>query len=532
MEFLCDSKYLLFPASHNAQGKRVYFYIGDRLVYDLVMALDYDKPDYEFPLNVERFRGQTLRLSSEPEMKIEIRKADTVADGHQAYTGKYRPLAHFTSKHGWLNDPNGLVYYNGKYLMFYQHNPVACTWENMHWGYASSTDLVHWEEHEIALFPDETGTMFSGSAIVDRNNVTGLRENENDVILLFYTAAGGTSETSKGKPFTQCLAYSTDGGHTFTKYSQNPLIGQVVEGNRDPKVIYHEGTETFVMALYLDNHEFALYSSTNLLEWNLSQKILLADDTECPDLYPLAVDGDEKNIKWVFSAAADRYYIGGFDGQQFTPETELKRLNFGNSSYAAQSWSDVPEGRRIRTACASVVIPGMPFGSCMNIPQEMSLRTVNDVVLLCAWPVDELNRLYLDTAEFRDIILTRDKPFVLTTDGKCYDISLQVATENCANFEISLFGLAVRYDGDKRELQCAGNSATVEAIDGKLDLRILIDTAYAEIFANQGSRYMGMTYIQDSNLNQLKIQPDEGNVRVESATVSKLAPFWDSPAPR
>jgi len=202
MKLICDSKYLLFPASHHAQSRCVYFRIAGELVYDLVAPLDSFEPDYVFPLNVERFHGKEIDISIEPAMDFQIQKSNQGVSGKDAYSGKYRPLAHFTAKRGWLNDPNGLVFYQGKYLMFYQHNPVACTWENMHWGYAVSCDLIHWEEQEIALYPDETGTMFSGSAIIDEDNVTGLKENENDAILLFYTAAGFPSKASEGKPFT------------------------------------------------------------------------------------------------------------------------------------------------------------------------------------------------------------------------------------------------------------------------------------------------------------------------------------------
>jgi len=527
MEFFCDTKYIILPASHHARNKRIRFYIDNRLVYDLVAALDYDQPDYEFYLNVERFYGKHITISSEPDMDITVRKSDSGIEPEKAYIGKYRPLAHFTAKRGWLNDPNGLTYYNGKYLMFYQHNPVAVTWENMHWGYAVSDDLIHWHEKEIALYPDETGTMFSGSAVIDYKNLTGLKENDNDVILLFYTAAGSTSETAKDKPFTQSLAYSADGGETFQKYKGNPLIDQLAGGNRDPKVIYHEPTGRYIMALYLDNHEYALFTSDNLLDWTLLQKLTLPEDAECPDFYPLPVDGNPDHVKWVFIGASDKYYIGSFDGTAFVPETKLKALNYGNNSYAAQSWYDDHDSRRIRTSFATVVVPGMPFGSCMSIPQEMTLKTIDNEICLCAEPIREIRSLYEKTDTIENVTVAAEYPFSRETDGKAYDISVRIRLEDKAAFRFSLFGFAISYDAESGELKCLDRSVLIRPEENHVTLRMILDTVYAEIFVNQGNPFLGMTYIQDSNLNTLKILAEHGTIHVERLEMAKLGHFWE-----
>ncbi len=523
MDFFCDSKYIIVPASHHAQNKRLLFYIDNRLVYDFVAALDYDSPDYEFPLNVERFMGKLIHVECDIDVDINFRKCDEFVTD---YCGKYRPYAHFTAKRGWLNDPNGLTCYKGKYLMFYQHNPVAVTWENMHWGYAVSNDLIHWQEKDIALFPDENGTMFSGSAIIDHRNVTGLKENDNDVILLFYTAAGSTSETAKGKPFTQSLAYSTDGGETFKKYDKNPLIDQLVGGNRDPKVIYHEPTDRYIMALYLDNHEYALFASDNLLDWTLLQKLVLPEEAECPDFYPLPVDGDKDKMKWVFIGASDKYYIGSFDGTVFTPETELKALNYGNNSYAAQSWSDAHDSRRIRTSFATVVIPGMPFGSCMSIPQEMTLKTINNEICLCAEPIHEICSLYERTDVIDHITVTTEHPFVYKTEGKAYDISLKIALNDNSAFHFRLFGFHISYDANSRELKCLDKTTPITPAEDHVDLRLIIDTVYAEIFVNYGNPFLGMTYIQDSSLNTLKISAEQESIQIEHLKIARLQHIW------
>lgn len=519
MEFVCDSKYIILPASDHAQKKRLLFYIDGTLVYDLVISLDYDEPDYRFPINMERFRGKTIRVACGCDIDIVIEKSETAPFERD---GKYRPLAHYTAARGWLNDPNGLVFYNGKYLMFYQHNPAATTWENMHWGAAESNDLIHWQERDDALFPDEMGTVFSGSAIVDRKNVTGLKQGDEDTVLFFYTCAGNTSKASKGKPFTQNLAYSTDGGKTLVRYGKNPLIGQIVEGNRDPKVIYYEPDDSYIMALFLDGHEFALFRSKNLLDWEEIQRIELPGDAECPDFYPLALDGDKDNEKWIFSAASDRYYIGSFDGGKFVPETEQLCLNYGNSSYAAQSWSDVSDGRRIRTAFVTVVIPGMPFGSCMDIPQEMTLRTVNGALRLCANPVPEIEKLYVDTNHFENFYIISGENFKQKMKSKCCDIMLRI--ECGSSFQLSLFGLDIEYRAAENILKCLEKEAFVQGEGGFLTLRVIFDTVYTEIFADGGSVFMGMTYIQDNALNRLTISSE--NAYVEKLTVSEMKKFY------
>lgn len=498
-ELLCRKSFLLLPASFNAQKKRLLFYLDERLVFDLVVQLDYDDPDYVFPVDIKRFCGKTLRVECDCEVELKLEMTD---DPPLDYSGKYRPTAHFTSKRGWINDPNGLTYQNGKYLMYYQHNPAATTWENMHWGLAESEDLIHWKENGDVLFPDENGTVFSGSAVVDKQNISGLKQGKNDPILYFFTAAGNTSETSKGKPFTQRLAYSTDGGRTLIRYPK-PLLEQIASENRDPKVIFYEPDGCYIMALYLEGHEFALFRSADIFHWSEIQRITLPDDAECPDFYPLPVN--DGSIKWIFSAASDRYFIGRFDGKNFTAESGQLRLNYGNGSYAAQSWSDLPNGRRVRTAFAKAVIPGQPFGCCMDIPQEMSIKTVNGELRLCAEPVCEIKTLYSDTKKFENISISDGQPFWHKIGSKACDVT--VSADGRTGFTLSLFGLDIRYDPQEHKLRCGKNEAPL--CGSSVTLRVIFDTVFAEIFAEDGSVFMGMTYIADSTLNCLTLTADK-----------------------
>ncbi|MBR5520258.1 MAG: glycoside hydrolase family 32 protein, partial [Clostridia bacterium] len=295
-----------------------------------------------------------------------------------------RPAFHFTAPLGWLNDPNG-CYFDGKhYHLFYQHNPVDPNWGNMHWGHAVSSDLIHWEHRPIALFPDEMGTMFSGSAIIDHDNASGLGDGVTPPVLLYYTAAGNTSVLSKDKRFTQCMAYSTDGGNTFRKYEQNPVIAWVEAENRDPKV-WPMGDGSFVLALYLANDRYALFTSRDLLHWTQTQTIALPGDDECPDIFPL---GD----RWVLMGASGWYLTGSLKDGVFTDDGAPVRrfgFDFGKDAYAAQTFYTTDD-TRTRIAWLrwhQAGRHGQPYGSSMTLPHTLSLQEIDGVCYLCSTPI-------------------------------------------------------------------------------------------------------------------------------------------------
>ncbi|MEV0976397.1 GH32 C-terminal domain-containing protein [Streptomyces sp. NPDC049915] len=253
-----------------------------------------------------------------------------VAADTPPYSETYRPQFHFTPEKNWMNDPNGLVYYKGEYHLFYQHNPNGNSWGDMSWGHAVSTDLVHWKELPLALSHDDTEMVFSGSAVVDWNNTTGFGTKKNPPMVAIYTSA-----YKNGGKQAQSLAYSTDRGRTWTKYQGNPVIDIGSTEFRDPKVQWYAPTKSWLMTVSLSTeHKVRFYSSKNLKDWNQLSEFGPAGATggvwECPDLFPLAVDGDENNIKWVLvvninpggiaGGSAAQYFIGDFDGTKFTAE--------------------------------------------------------------------------------------------------------------------------------------------------------------------------------------------------------------------
>ncbi|MGP3921001.1 GH32 C-terminal domain-containing protein [Nonomuraea sp. 10N515B] len=246
------------------------------------------------------------------------------------YTETYRPQFHFTPEKNWMNDPNGLVYYKGEYHLFYQHNPNGNSWGDISWGHAVSTDLVHWKELPLALSHDDEEMVFSGSAVVDWNNTTGFGTAKNPPMVAIYTSA-----YKNGGKQAQSLAYSTDRGRTWTKYQGNPVIDIGSTNFRDPKVQWYAPTKSWLMTVSLSaEHKVRFYSSKNLKDWELLSEFGPAGATggvwECPDLFPLAVDGDKNTIKWVLvvninpggiaGGSGAQYFIGDFDGKKFTAE--------------------------------------------------------------------------------------------------------------------------------------------------------------------------------------------------------------------
>lgn len=524
MKIRCKERYLVFPVSYNARMKRVEFRKNGRIVYDLDIALDTVEPDYEAFVDMQRFAGMELELTVVPDMALQWR---TCNEAPGLGNERYRPHYHYSPAQGWLNDPNGLIYYNGLYHMFHQYNPVHYRWGNMHWYHAVSRDLLHWERRGIALFPDASGTMYSGSAIVDTDNRTGLKSGEQDPLLLFYTAAGGTSAMSQGKPYTQCMAYSTDGGVTFRKYENNPVIPHICEENRDPKVVYHEDTGRYIMALYLHADEFALLSSDNLIEWKPFQTVSLPGDAECPDFYPLFIDGDKNREKWVLTGAADRYLIGTFDGYRFVPEGPVGRLHYGSNSYASQSFTQNAPGdnRRIRIAWNNAAPLPASFSQSMNIPCEMSLRTIDGNVMLCAKPVEEFVNQF-ESEESIESVHIQDTVTLTCLQGKAYDIDIVLHPGTASAVTIALLGMYVRLDFERDLLFCSENTAPLWIRSGCVHLRLLSDTTGLEIFLDEGQAFMACGCVTDPNLNRFEISATEGTALLERCSIRKVAAIW------
>ena len=312
----------MFPVNTFSYRKNLSFKIKDQIVYSLNIRLDNYNPDFHAYIDVSRYKGQTLEIGVNPEIKITYRETDEI-DTPGLYKEPMRPQIHFTTKNGWINDPNGLIYIDGVYHMFYQYNPAEPEWENMHWGHAESHDMIHWVEKPAALFPDSRGTMFSGSAVYDEKNLIN-KDSDKKAALLYYTTTS---------PFCQYMSYSTDNFKTIKTYGDKPVVPFMVDGNRDPKVIFCEEINSYIMALYLTDDTYCILKSDNLTDWDELQKIHLKDDNECPDIFPLYTDSGEK--KWVFMGAHDKYLIGSFKEGFFKAEQSEISLHYGSAGSVA-----------------------------------------------------------------------------------------------------------------------------------------------------------------------------------------------------
>jgi fructan beta-fructosidase len=521
-----DKRYLKMPIRYHAKYKRICFYANSKLVYDLMARLDPVNPDEYYYADLRHLLGRDMDIICEPDIgPVSLACADAMPPALAEH--RYRPVVHFTPQWGWLNDPNGLIYYEGKYHVFFQHNPVDPTWQNMHWGHAASSDLFNWEQMEDALLPDEMGTMFSGSAIADTRNVTGLKRNEHDPLLLFYTAAGGTSLLSADRTFTQCLAFSTDGGMTFQKYERNPVVGNFLipqnrpSQNRDPKVIYHAAARLYYMALYYDQHTYYLLTSANLLDWQLLQEIELPQEDECPDFYPIMSRSDGRTY-WILSGAHEWYHVGDLDPDgRFRPLGDMKTSHYG-IGYAAQTFSGLPDGRVIKIAWNKILVDGAPFSGSLSLPLDIRLCTVDGEHRLLALPVPEIGAFYQASINVEPGIVL---DYRLALAGKVQDIDLELA--DCAvDCEISLFGLHLTINPAAREIQVKASSGEtslpIRLENGRLKLRIIFDLICADIFAEDGWSYLGVEHYSDFALNNLEIRADGGCLLVEQCRCSQI----------
>lgn len=402
IEIKISKKYLNIPVSHKVDRARMSISVDGKKERSFVIRLAPDEAEYWVFCDVSAYIGKTIKISYEGNNTglSKIYQDDKIEGQENIYKEENRPQYHFTTKRGWINDPNGLVYLDGgEYHLYYQYNPYERDWENMHWGgHAVSKDLIHWEELPVALYPDEHGTMFSGSAVIDYDNTAGFNKGNTPAMVVIYTAENGDRQT-------QCVAYSLDKGRTFIKYDKNPVIDSKEIWNsrdtRDPKVFWYKPGNNWVMVLNeRDGH--SIYTSDNLKDWKYESHI--TGFWECPELFELPVDGNKNNKKWVMYGATGTYMIGSFDGKVFTPEAG-KYFYTRGSIYAAQTYTNIPDsdGRRIQIGWGRISHPGMPFNGMMMLPTELSLRTTKEEVRLFNNPVQETERLFTPAGKWTSL---------------------------------------------------------------------------------------------------------------------------------
>jgi len=529
-EFAISKRYMHFPVKNGAAKSKVEVLREGSVERFFDIELADAEPDWSAFLDVSTWRGEKLvvkvdRLRDGSRALESISQDDEIKGAENLYKEPLRPRYHFTAKRGWLNDPNGLVFYKGEYHLFFQHNPYGWNWGNMHWGHAVSRDLTHWEELSEALYPDKLGPMFSGSAVIDWNNTSGFGKGGERPMVLIYTAAGN--------PAVQCLAYSTDNGRTFTKYEGNPILKQITPGNRDPKVIWHEPTKRWVMTLYVGfdetkdgkkttRHTIHFLTSPNLKEWKVTSQI--DGFFECPDFFELPVDGEVKNKKWVLTAANSDYMLGQFDGERFTPETPILKGHRGKGFYAAQTFSDIPagDGRRIQIGWLQAPSPGMPFNQCMSLPLELSLVSTTNGPRL-TWKPVPLQGTGAYPHMTREISVQPGETKSLTRGtGGLLNILAEFEPGADSELELSVNGVPIIYSASRQEISVNGHRAPAPLRNGKQKLNIITDRTAFEVFASDGLIYVPMPVLWKDDARGATVSLTGAPLKSSSFTVTEL----------
>ncbi|MHC4084761.1 MAG: sialate O-acetylesterase [Planctomycetota bacterium] len=509
-------KYILFPIQNGSRKARIDVSIDGRDVrqFDAEIALSKDKVSFWAFLDITAFKGKVaiLKVNGVTREGMEmIVQSDKIPEAGDFYSEPLRPQFHFSQKIGWNNDGNGMLYYDGEWHLYFQHNPYGWKWGNMHWGHAVSKDLVHWEQLPIAIYNKRRGDWaFSGGGVVDENNSAGWQTGTEKVLIASWTSTG------RG----ECIAYSNDRGRTFTEYEGNPVIKH---SGRDPKIIWYEPGKHWVLVVY-DHYEdapyIAFYNSTNLKDWQFQSR--LKGYYECPELFELPVDGDTHNTRWVVFAADARYAIGRFDGKTFTPDHEGKqRLHYGNY-YASQLFSNTPDGRRIQVGWAQIAMHGMPFNQTFSFPHRLTLRTTDDGIRMFAEPVKEIQKIYKKKQTAKNKKLTDGKPARLDVSGDIFDVTATFAQEDAKVLGLDIGGNRIEYNAAEGRLQ----DAPLKPVDGKVTIRVLIDRPMMEIIGNHGRVYITRPRQKKGDVKTVEAFAVGGTARLVKIEVNQLESIW------
>ncbi|CAN7606203.1 GH32 C-terminal domain-containing protein [Paenibacillus sp. LjRoot56] len=471
------------------------------------------------------------------------------------YTEKFRPQYHLSPESGNLSDPNGMVYFEGEYHQFYQNSGQ--------WGHAVSRDLIHWEHLPVALARDSLGEIWSGSAVVDAKDTSGFFGGKAGLVAIFTHFKGGLQ--------SQSLAYSTDKGRTWTKYEGNPVIPNPgLKDFRDPKVIWHEPTKSWVMVVSVDNR-VQFYTSPDLKAWKLASEFGRDQGShaavwECPDLFELPVEGS-KTKKWVLAVSIGsnnttkgstaQYFVGTFDGHTFkndNPASDVLWTDYGKDFYAAVSYSDIPakDGRRIWLGWMSnwrypFAMPTGAWKGNMSIPRELRLRNIPDQgIRLIQEPIKELQ-----TLRGKEVTVKKQKlaagvnPFD-PIKGTSYELISELTVQPNSKVEFKLRkgtdqATKVSYDAETEKLTIDRThsgitsfekgfaeevSAPLQLKDGKLKLQFFVDEASLEVFANDGEAVVSSLIFPDPTSNRLELTASEGNITLEKALFYPMGTVW------
>lgn len=473
----------------------------------------------------------------------------------QDFQEKFRPQFHFTPPKMWMNDPNGLVFLNGKYHLFYQYFPDANVWGPMHWGHAESTDLVHWKHLPIALYPDKLGWIFSGSAIIDKENTAGFGKNAMVAIFTYHNdeiwKAGNKNTESQG------IAYSLDEGKTWAKFEENPVLNNSGEQDfRDPKVFWNDVINQWTMVLAVHDH-LQIYSSPNLKNWKLESSFKPENDIdvgtwECPDLIKLKVENSKEN-KWVLiqnhdrkapnGGSGTRYFVGNFDGKVFKNSQPSIWMDFGMDFYAGVTFGNVPNDKKLMISWMSnwfyaQKVPTEVWRSAMTLPRELSLKKVGNQYILKQKIVENFNKISTPIFSAKNVNLPFEKNVDLSQAEIKFDIknpqnNFKIEFSNSKNevFEIVIKGNQLTTNRSKSGL--IDFDKTFAEKPQTMDLRnqiirnvqLVLDQSSVEILLNDGEFSFTNLFFPTENYSTLKINSNL-KYNIKNLKINKINSIW------
>ena len=516
------TRYLLLPVQEKEENAHIAVLDKqNEMVKRLNVRLAVDKVDYLVPLEIGN--AQLLDITFHGDKRTTGAIKDFVCWKEMKYSStfdttnreRFRPLYHHTPLYGWMNDPNGMFYKDGVWHLYYQFNPYGSQWENMTWGHSTSKDLMHWDAQPMAIESDWLGAIFSGSAIVDKENTTGFGRN---AVVAMYTSAGAAQ--------TQSIAYSADGGQTFTKYAGNPVITFNAPDFRDPKVFWHEPTGKWIVVLAV-GQEVQFYSSKNLKEWKYESSFGREYGNhdgvwECPDMLCFGE-------KWVlllninpggpFGGSATQYFVGRFDGHTFTCEdspSETKWMDYGKDHYATVTFHNAPEGRIVALPWMSNwqyanQVPTQQFRSANGLPRDLGIKTTGGETILTSIPSKEV------TAQRGKKVKQPTEACEIIIDVKG---TADIVLSNAKGEQVTM-----RYDAQKQEFRMnrtkSGDVSFSEAFPcettaptyGSIkQLRLFIDRCSIEAFDAEGKMAMTNLVFPSEPYNTINVKGGKATV--------------------
>ncbi|CAF3399643.1 unnamed protein product [Rotaria sp. Silwood2] len=475
----------------------------------------------------------------------------------------HRPKIHFSPKAHWMNDPNGMVYNNGTYHLFFQYNPFSSIWGPMHWGHATSSDMIHWKEQPIAIYPDSLGTIFSGSAVVDKNNTAGFAKNGKMPLVAIYTQHNEAGEKAGNNDFqNQSIAYSNDDGKTWIKYSGNPVIKNPgIKDFRDPKVMWYEAQKKWLMTLATKDR-ITFYSSKDLKNWikesEFGETIGAHDGVwECPDLF--SMDDNGKKV-WVLivnlnpggpnKGSATQYFVGNFDGSTFIPfNTTIKWIDYGPDEYAGITWSNTGN-RKIFLGWMSNwiyanVVHTEKWRNATTIPRELKLKHVGEEIFVTSQPVVELRKIQQRSIVISNFAINKS----IDLSGRVGKINspcrMTINLKEIKNFTLTLSNdkneaIVIGYDSKNKqyfidrtrsgktdfEKDFAGrHTAPRISLDKTMQLSLILDLSSVELFADDGLTVMTEIFFPAKPYNRVQLQSTE-NITVKQLELINLKNIW------